>query len=182
MDRLSVLFPFVGIVVGLGVADLVFSVHRTIRARSRWHPLPAAWVVFTFLYVVLYWWIFADIAGEGAFGTLLVFTFHLVTPVLLVLICAAALPDGGGERDLLAYYLGNRLHFFGLYALLFVHGALDYGFSYGTWARPQPWLLLTFGAATAGLAVTGRLAVHAVVTAVLLAGFVVAAATLPLVL
>ncbi len=181
MDRLSVLFPFVGIVVGLGAADLAFSVHRAVRARSRWHALPAAWVALTLLFVALYWWVFADIAGEGAFSTLLAFAFHLVGP-LLVLVCAAALPDDGGRHDLLAYYLSNRRHFFGLYTLLFAHGALDYGFNYGTWGRPQPWALLVFGAATALLVVTERPAVHAAVTAALLAVCVAGAATLPLVL
>ncbi|MDT0630894.1 hypothetical protein [Rubrivirga litoralis] len=112
MDRLTVLFPFVGILVGLGLADLVFSVHRSIRAGRRWHGLPAAWVAFTFLFVVLYWWIFTEIGGYDTFRSLWRFAFHLVTPLLLVLVCAAALPDAdANEPDLLAYYVGNRRYF-----------------------------------------------------------------------
>ncbi len=61
MDQLFVLFPFVGILVGLGLADLVFSVHRAIRAKKRWDVLPAVWVAFTFIVVLAYWWVFAEV-------------------------------------------------------------------------------------------------------------------------
>ena len=170
MDRLTVLFPFVGILVGLGVADLVFSVHRSIRAGRRWHGLPAAWVGFTFLFVVLYWWIFSEIGRAEVLGDFFRFAFHLLTPLLLVLTCAAALPDGDGERDLLAYYLRNRRYFFGLFTLLFVHMSLDYGFNYGSWGRPQPWLGLAFGVGTTSLAVVGRQRYHTAVTVALVVG------------
>ena len=170
MDRLTVLFPFVGILVGLGVADLVFSVHRSVRAGRRWHWLPAAWVTFTFLFAVFYWWIFTEIGGYDVFRALWRFAFHLITPLLLVLVCAAALPDGdGAEPDLRAYYLRNRRYFFGLYTLLFVHVALDYGLNYGSWERVPPWVALACALGTASLAVAGRPAYHAVVTAALLA-------------
>ncbi|MDT7856537.1 hypothetical protein RQM47_07790 [Rubrivirga sp. S365] len=170
MDRLTVLFPFVGILVGLGLADLVFSVHRSVRAGRQWHALPAAWVVITFLFVVLYWWIFTEIGGYDTFRSLWRFAFHLVTPLLLVLVCAAALPDGDAdEPDLLAYYVRNRRYVFGLWTLLFVHIALDYGFNYGSWERAPPWVMLASALATASLAVTANKAYHAAVTAGLLA-------------
>ena len=168
MDRLAVLFPFVGILVGLGLADLVFSVHRSIRARRRWHWLPAVWVGFTFVFVVLYWWIFTEIGRSPAFSVPLRFAFHLITPVLLVLLCASALPDGDGDGDLLSYYLRNRRHYFGVFAALCVHSALDFGFNYGTWGHSTPWINLATAAILLSLAVVGRLAYHAVMTVVLI--------------
>ena len=170
VDRLTVLFPFVGILVGLGLADLVFSVHRSIRAGAAVALAPsAAWAGFTFLFVVLYWWIFTEIGGYEAFRVLWRFAFHLGTPVLLVLACAAAFPDGDrGEPDLLVYYLRNRRYFFGLWTLLFVHVALDYGFNYGSWERLPPWATLACAAGTASLAIVGRIGFHAVVTGTLI--------------
>lgn len=168
MDRIAVLFPFVGIVVGLGLADLVFSVHRSIRAGRRWHWLPAVWACFTFVFVVLYWWIFTEIGDSPAFTVPLRFAFHLITPVLLVLLCAAALPDGDGDPDLLDYYLSNRRYYFGVFALLCVHSALDFGFNYGTWHHSTPWINLVTAAMMLSLAVAGRLAYHAVMTALLI--------------
>ena len=169
MDRIAVLFPFVGIVVGLGLADLVFSVHRSVRAGRRWHWLPATWVAFMLLLIVVYWWIFAEVGRADALGSVPRFAFHLLTPLLLVLACAAALPDGGrGEPDLLAYYLRNRRYFFGLLALLFAHMTLDYGLNYGSWGRPQPWVGLGFAAAMASLAVVGRPSYHRALTVALI--------------
>ena len=172
MDRATILLPFVGIIVGLGLADLLLSFHRTVRARRRWHWLPAFWSGLTFLTALMYWWVFSEIVVLPAFGSFVPFAVHLGSPVLLFLLCAAALPDGADdEADLRTYYFGNHRYFFGLFAALCVHGALDYGFNYGSWGQPVPWVTLALGALVGTLAATSRPAVHTVVSGVVAALF-----------
>ena len=172
MDRFAVLSPFVGVLVGLGVADLVFSVHRTVRAGRRWHWVPAVWVASVFLMALAYWWVFSEIGRSAALGQLPRFVFHLVSPLLLVLTCAAALPDDGADRDLWPYYLANRRYFFGLLAAYLLHTALDHGFNYGSWDRAIPWFTLGLAMAVVSLAVVERPGYHKAMAAVLLAAFV----------
>lgn len=165
MNRADFLIPFVGIIVGLGVADLLLSVHRAIRAGVRWHPLPAAWATIAFMYVLMYWFVLGEIIQGRALTTFFGFAFHLGTPILLFLLCAAALPDRADpDEPLVDYYFGNRRYFFGLLAAHLVHGALDYGFGYGEWDRLPPWLSLGLALPVGALAFTDRRAVHAVVT------------------
>ncbi len=90
-----------------------------------------------------------------------------MSPLLLILVCAAALPDAGDDRDLRTYYAETHRYFFGLFALYFLHAALDYGFNYGTWQRGIPWTILLFSAATALLAATPDRRVHLAVTGLL---------------
>ena len=172
MDRFAVLSPFVGVLVGLGVADLVFSVHRTVRAGRRWHWVPAVWVASVFLVALAYWWVFSEIGRSAALGQLPRFVFHLVSPLLLVLTCAAALPDDGDDRDLWPYYLANHRYFFALYAAFLFHATLDYGFNYGSWSRATPWFTLGLSTAAASLAVVEHEGYHKVMSAVLLAALV----------
>lgn len=174
MDRVAFLLPFVGIIVGLGVADLLLSVHRAVRSGRRWHWLPATWTVVTFFLALLYWWVFSEIVQSDAIGTFGGFSFHLLSPVLLFLTCAAALPDAEGEEPLLDYYLGNRRYFFGLLAAYLLHAALDYIFGYGSGWDPfgglsPPWIALGLAALAAVLAATGKRSVHAVCTGLVLA-------------
>ncbi|WP_420455732.1 hypothetical protein [Rubrivirga sp.] len=170
MDRATVLLPFVGIIVGLGLADLLLSLHRTVRARRRWHWLPAFWTGLTFLLVLMYWWVFSEIVTSPVLGSFGRFAFHLGSPVLLFLLCAAALPDDVGDgEDLRTYYFANHRYFFGLMAASGVHGALDYGFNYGSWGYPVPWIALVVAGLATTLAMTRRPAVHVVVSGLIAA-------------
>lgn len=169
MNRLDFLLPFVGIIIGLGVADLLLSVHRTVRAGKRWSMLPAVWAALTFFFVLMYWWVLAEIITDENIGTFFGFAFHLGSPVLLFLTCAAALPDSGDDQPLADYYVENRRYFFGLLTAYFVHAALDYGFNYGSWGQVPPWIALALAVLAGSLALTGRRAVHVAVTGLITA-------------
>lgn len=165
MSRPDFLLPFVGIIVGLGVADLLLSVHRSIRRGRRWHWLPASWAALTFVCVLMYWWVLAEVIVDEEIGTFFGFAFHLGSPILLFLACAAVLPDDPtDDRPLLDYYFDNRRYFFGLLAAYFVHIALDYGFNYATWSQPPPWFCLGLAALVLPLAFSDKRGVHVALT------------------
>ncbi len=102
---------FVSIIVSLGVADLLFSLHRLLRAgrRVRWHWLPAALALSMLLLAVNFWWgnyrHFAQISEIS----MAAFLPTLASLVILFLILAAVLPDEVPSEglDLKAWYIGN---------------------------------------------------------------------------
>lgn len=117
MNSAEYVSVLVSIVIGLALADVLFSLHKLLRAgrRVRWDwaaPIAAALVV---MVLVMMWWSFYQpTAGKLSIGA---FLPDFVTLVLLFLLAGAALPDdvpaeGVGLRD---YYDRNGPYFWGLF-------------------------------------------------------------------
>lgn len=115
-DYLSVL---ISIVLGLGLTELLSSVHRLVQARDRvtFHWLPLLWSGLIFVALVQWWW--------AAFGlhrqlewNFFFFLLILLIPVLLYLAAASVLPtvEPEQEYDLRAYYFSNHHWFFWIVA------------------------------------------------------------------
>ena len=103
----------ISIVLGVAITLELETFNRLIRSNQvRWHWAQVLYAAFALLIVVYYWWILADQADEPI--TLGEFLPIMGIMVLLVLMCATALPDRlpeKGQIDLAVYYMENRKYF-----------------------------------------------------------------------
>lgn len=105
---------FVAIIIGLGVADLLTSLHKLLRAgrRVKWHwATPTLAILMLLLTLILWWWSFvwfSDIASQ----TIAEFFPRFLVLVVGFLMMAAALPDDvpDGGIDLAQFYRSSRVH------------------------------------------------------------------------
>ena len=109
---------FVGIIIGLGVADLLTSLHKLLRAgkRVRWHwATPSLAILMLLVTLVLWWWSFRWF-GEIASETIADFLPKFLVLVFGFLMMASALPDEvpDGGIDLREFYLSSRIHLWSL--------------------------------------------------------------------
>ena len=117
MDIREHSIALVSVIVGLGLTDLLGNLNRLIRARRtiRWDALPLAWAAVAFVLVNNFWWaLFLGVTGIEKPSSAGTFLLSLSMPVLLYLICAAALPYGRTARglDLREAYLAESRYFF----------------------------------------------------------------------
>jgi hypothetical protein len=113
---------FVSLILGLGIGDMLISLHRILRAgrQVRWDwAAPWTAIIVILLNVQTWWSLFPR--GKDAPMTIAGFLPLLVTLILLFLLSAASLPDEASEAklDLKAYYDGNRRYFWSLMTLVF---------------------------------------------------------------
>jgi hypothetical protein len=177
-EYLTVLFA---IMVGLALADLVFSLHRLLVAgpRVKWDwRAPVAATVVTLL-ILVKWWVIYGYQTYQQQATFSLFLSLFVEFVLLSLLALAALPDEVPEAglDLGQWYLAGRGRLFGLFALYTVFATaagLARGAEFGALpSGAQMALLVGRQALTAGVCVAlmrlkGRLW-HALGLAILMA-------------
>jgi hypothetical protein len=108
------ILAFVGIILGLGVADLLLSFHRLLRARQRvkWHWLTLALALQMLLAVVVFWWWSFGWYNSLRSLTISQFAPHLVFLILSFLMIAAALPDEVPSEgiDLKLFYFDTAPH------------------------------------------------------------------------
>lgn len=114
---------YLGIIVGLALANILASLHKLIEAgpRVRWDwmaPASAAYAATHTINEFWYTWIHQhDAAIRETAGKLTIFTWYprAIAFALLYLMCAAALPDDAAEAnvDLGRYYIDNRKRFWG---------------------------------------------------------------------
>jgi hypothetical protein len=117
---------FIGIIVGLALANILSSVHKLMEAgqRVRWDWLaPAMAANATLLTLGFFWhqYLLAQTTPHVARPFVYVL-LRAVAYFLLYLACAATLPDEVPERgvDLRAYYFANRVRVWGLFCATFV--------------------------------------------------------------
>lgn len=120
----------ISVIIGLGLAKLFSGFNRLMRRRQeiRWNALPLAWALIALLLVNNYWWgLYLGEVTETAASNADTFLLGLVLPILLYLICAAALPDVHAlrGRNLLAAYFVESRYFFILIVLYILATALD---------------------------------------------------------
>lgn len=118
MNSAEYVSVLVSIVIGLAVADVLASLHRLLRARSRvqWDwaaPLATALVL---MLLVMMWWSFYR--PDDTTPTIGDFLPSFVLLVLLFLLAGAALPDEvpPAGLNLRAYYDSNGSYFWTLFA------------------------------------------------------------------
>ena len=103
---------FAGIIIGLGVADLLVSLHRLVRARARvtWDGLALSFAGLQMLLSVILWWYiyFWFRAQDGV--SFLEFLPNILLLCVSFLMMAAALPDEVPADGLVLReaYMANR--------------------------------------------------------------------------
>ena len=117
-EHLSVL---ISIVLGLGMAHLLWAFHRVVEARERVHLywLSLVWVALIFIAQVEWWWSSYSLQNEVKNWTFFYFLFVLSSPVTLYLAAAFTLPEieKGVTYDLKTYYFHTKRWLFTMVAL-----------------------------------------------------------------
>jgi hypothetical protein len=128
MDIREHSITLVSVIVGLGLTELLANLNGLIRSRRevRWHVLPLVWAAVCLVLVVNLWWgVYLGAIGIATPSNAGVFLLYLGVPVLLYLVCSAALPEKspGGPLDLRqAYFEGSR--YFSVLLLAYVGATL----------------------------------------------------------
>jgi len=169
----------ISVVIGLGLTSLLGNFNRLMRRRGelRWDALPLAWALITLMLVNNYWWgVYLGMVTSTAAANVGDFALSLLYPILLYLICAAALPDarllrGGG--DLRAAYFAESRYFFILIVFYVFATAVGTTAHAGAFQMNEHmWLRLIFIGACAPLIWTRKPWLHwlaaVVVTAIML--------------
>jgi len=122
---------YLGIIVGLALANILASLHKLIEAgkRVRWSWMAPASAGYAATHTVNEFW-FTWVHHQHGETNLTIFTWYpsAVAFALLYLMCAAALPDDAadGEVDLGRYYIDNRKRFWGFSAALHALNLLNW--------------------------------------------------------
>lgn len=141
MEPYEYVLTFISIIVGLGVADLLISLQRLLRARARvrWDWAAPATAAAVLMLNVMIWWSLYDPKGQTL--TIGAFVPVLVQLVLLFLLTCATLPDevpaeGISLRD---YYAGNRAFVWTLFSAVLgwtlLIGVVRMGVAGASWAH-----------------------------------------------
>lgn len=130
MSIVEFILGFAGIVIGLGVADLLSSFHRLLRAAARikWDWLALSFAALMLFTSVVFWWFSFSWYHAATSVTVAEFLPKLVFLCLSFLMMAAALPDEVPSEglDLRDFYLAARLHLWSLVsASLFLNLVLN---------------------------------------------------------
>ena len=172
-EHLAVL---ISIVLGLGIAHLLTSVHRLVqaRARVRTYWLPLLWTLLLFVTQIEWWWAIFALRTETVWN-FFYFLFVLLSPVSLYLAAAFVLPEveAGGDApiDLRAYYYENRRWFFAIVAAGPMLDASRRAVQAGTWLDAGVVSNLIAAVLLSLLALTSRPRVHGVATLLITALF-----------
>ena len=125
---------YFGIIVGLALANILFSVHKLIEAgsRVRWGWMaPASAGYAATLTLNEFWYVWARQQDMGH-RTILTWYPLAIAFALLFLMCAAALPDDAaeGDVDLAHYYIENRKRFWGFSVALHAFNLLSWAIKF----------------------------------------------------
>jgi hypothetical protein len=140
-EHLTVL---ISIVIGMGIAHLLTTLHELVQVRSRikLYWLPLLWCVLIFISLVEWWW------GIFALRTTIkwnffYFLFILMSPVSMYLAMAFVLPDDSERSneviDLRRYYYDNSGWLFGTLAISPALDAIRRGLEAGTLRDTGAW-------------------------------------------
>lgn len=170
-EHLSVL---ISIVLGMGIAHLLWSVQRLVQARQRvrLYWLPLLWTALVFTIQVEWWWASFDFRQHMRWN-FFYFLFVLLSPVTLYLAAAFVLPDIEGERsyDLRDYYYRTRGWLFSVLALGTALDAARRGFQAGSFADFGAWSNGISALLVGSLGISRRAWYHALISLLLAAVF-----------
>lgn len=118
MNRPEYLLVMLSVLVGMGLTDLLQTVHQLVHRRRqvRWYWLPIAWAGLVLLLLLQTWWAYYRTIQARVWSNLFAFLVPLSLFIFLYLICAASLPTPEADEpiDLETFYFAQRLWFFGL--------------------------------------------------------------------
>ena len=124
MDQIQLHITFVAILSGLGLTDLIRSLHLLLRHRRKvkWHWIPMIYAFASFQTMIIVWFNIEKELNSPLTYTSLGFFVWLFPTILLLLIMLAVLPDDTPESDfdLLNWFMGQRKYFFSLLLLFIV--------------------------------------------------------------
>ncbi|HEX6614173.1 MAG TPA: hypothetical protein VF022_09950, partial [Rhodanobacteraceae bacterium] len=174
MDIREHSLALISVVIGLGLTSLLGGFSRLMRRRRevRWDALPLAWALIVLLLVNNYWWGLYLGAVAVAASNVDMFLLGLLFPILLYLICAAALPDTRASRGggLLAAYFAESRYFFALIVLyVFLTGWGTAAHAGGFHFNEHMWLRLVIIGLCLPLMWTRKLLLHWLAAIVVLA-------------
>ena len=134
------ILAFAALIIGLGVADMLISFHRLLRARQRvrWDWLALSFAAMALVLPLVEWWWSFSWIHRFAPATIAGFVPLFVFLSLGFLLMAAALPDEVPERgiDLREFYLSSRVH---LWTLVLLLALLNVAADFATWGVPEVW-------------------------------------------
>jgi hypothetical protein len=163
-EHLSVL---ISIILGMGIAHLLWSVHLLVqaRARVRFHWLPLTWCALVFVSLVQWWWGSFDMRTRQDWN-FFYFLFVLLRPVVAYLSAAFVLPtlEPGSPVDLRQYYFANRQWLFSLLAAGNLLDAVRRNVEGQPWSDIAVWSNLVSCALLGSLAASRGVRHHAVIT------------------
>lgn len=175
MDLRSYSVALISVIVGLGLTSLLGAFNRLMRRRSeiRWDALPLAWALIALLLINNYWWgIYLGTVAATTPTSAYMFLVSLSVPILLYLICAAALPDARALRqgDMLAAYFDESRYFFALIELYIVATGIGTALHDGAFTlNPHMWMRLAIIGVCVPLFWTRRRWLHWLAAGVVLA-------------
>ena len=118
MSLTEFVLAFTGIVIGLGVADLLTSLHKLLRAGSKvkWDWLTLFYAAYMLFGLIIFWWWQFGYPGQGKTLTILQFLPSFLFLALAFLMAASALPDDVPAEglDLRVFYNNTVGHRWGL--------------------------------------------------------------------
>ena len=121
---------YLGIIVGLALANILTSLHKLIEAgpRVRWGWMAPASAAYAATHAVNEFWFTWTHHQNDPGQTVLSWYPSAIAFALLVLMCAAALPDdtSEGNVDLAQYYIDNRKRFWGFSTALHILNLLSW--------------------------------------------------------
>jgi len=174
MSEQNLLITFIAILAGLGLTDLIHSLHRLLRKRHviKWHWIPLAHTFMSFQIMIIIWYNIQAELNSPLISTSLGFFVWLVPIVLILLVMLTVLPDKESESgfDLLKWYFGQRKYYFTLLTLFI----FSYTFNrYLMFQHNSVWYLpLSLSLIYITLIFTKHYWVHTIATVLLLAFFV----------
>ena len=85
----------VSIFVGLAITDMLVSLHRILRSRTKihWHWLPLVAALLVLLTLLQFWWGFYQLGRIDVWNQYGAFLLLLLQLILMFLLACAALPD-----------------------------------------------------------------------------------------
>ena len=172
-EHLTVL---VSIVIGMGVAHLLTTVHELVqvRARVRTYWLPMVWVVLIFISLIEWWWAVFALRTVVKWN-FFYFLFMLMSPVTMYLASAFVLPDdterGNDVVDLRRYYYENSAWLFGVLAVSPALDGVRRAVTAGTIRDTGAWSNLVSAVLVASMGAVKKPWYHAIITLIVSALF-----------
>lgn len=128
MSSFEFLSVLISVVVGLGIANILNGIGRLLHRHKdvRVSVTFAAWTLFLFLYMVIYWWTVVFGWQNWQNWNLVIFMFILTYGIVLFLLSVILYPaDMPSDWDPHDRFIDMRRWFFGLFILLIFIEFLD---------------------------------------------------------